>query len=339
MTHNKHPLVSVIIPCRNEEKTIHESILSLQKQQYPMDRLEIIVADGFSTDHTREKLAKLKKIIPQLYVVDNPQIITPAAMNCAIRASRGSVIVLLGAHASFSENYLAEAVKLLESEDVDCVGGRIETISSTPSAQVIAIAMSSPFGIGDAKFRYSDKEELVDTVAFGAYRREVFDRIGYFDEALPRNEDDEFNYRLRKTGGKILLSPKMRAQYYSRASLRSLWRQYYGYGKGKVKVAQKHATMMKARHIIPALFVASTVILSIISLFQPTLLFPLMLCLSSYFAVSLFFSYRVAQIYGWKYLFTLPLVFLILHVSYGCGTNMGIIHLISHKIFRGGVDS
>lgn len=328
------PLVSIVIPCRNEEKTIRDCILSLCKQEYPLASMEILVADGRSTDRTREILQALQQQIRQLYIVDNPQIIIPAAMNRAISASHGDIIILLSAHAAFSANYVSQAVKLLISTDADCVGGRVETISSTPEAKTIALAMSSPFGVGDAKFRYSNKEEYVDTAAFGAYKREVFNRIGYFDETLPRNEDDEFNYRLRKSGGKILLSPKISARYHARSSLRALWQQYFGYGKGKVKVAQKHATMMRLRHLIPALFVASVVFLSIGSLFQPVALRLLLFCLGAYVAVSLYFSFMIAKQQGWQYMARLPIAFGILHISYGSGTNIGILNVIFSKFLR-----
>lgn len=331
-TQESLPLVSVVIPCRNEEKTIRDCILSLCRQQYPLERMEILVADGRSSDRTREILQELQGQLPQLYVVDNPQIIIPSGMNHAIQASHGSVIVLLGAHAMLSPHYIAMAVELLGSTTADCVGGRIETISSSPEAKAIALAMSSPFGVGDAKFRYSTKEEYVDTVAFGAYRREVFELIGYFDEKLPRNEDDEFNYRLRKSGGTILLSPKMSACYYARSSLRALWQQYFGYGKGKVKVAQKHATMMRLRHLIPALFTASIVLLSLVSLFYRLALIPLGLCLGTYAAASFFYSFTIARQYSWQYIFRLPIVFFVLHVSYGCGTNIGILKMFLNKL-------
>jgi GT2 family glycosyltransferase len=249
-------------------------------------------------------------------------------MNRAIKASHGSVIVLLSAHATVSTDYISTAVELLDSTGVDCVGGRLETITDTTSAQVIALAMSSPFGVGDAKFRYSDKEEFVDTVAFGVYRRVVFDQIGYFDEQLPRNEDDEFNYRLRKAGGKILLSPRITAQYYARSSLRALWQQYFGYGRGKVKVAQKHATMMRLRHLVPGLFVASLVLLPTIGLFQPLALIPLAFIVGAYIIAALIFSLDAARRYGWRHLYSLPVAFLILHLSYGCGTIVGALRLL-----------
>jgi cellulose synthase/poly-beta-1,6-N-acetylglucosamine synthase-like glycosyltransferase len=326
------PLVSVVIPCRNEERTIRDCVLSLCTQQYPLEQLEILVADGRSTDRTREILHDLMKEIPQLRLVDNPQIISPAAMNRAIRASHGSVIVLLGAHATLSVDYIMTAVQLLDSTAVDCVGGRLETVTTTPSAQAIALAMSSPFGVGDAKFRYSDQEEFVDTVAFGVYRRIVFDQVGYFDEQLPRNEDDEFNYRLRKAGGKILLSPRITAKYYARSSLRALWRQYFGYGRGKVKVAQKHATMMRLRHLIPALFVTALVLLPILSLFQPLALILFAFVLGAYSIATSYFSLAAGRRYGWRHIHRLPVAFFILHLSYGCGTIIGAFSLLVAKL-------
>lgn len=318
------PMVSVVIPCRNEEKTIARCIQSLQQQTYPPDRMEYIVADGMSTDRTRSILFELATRVPILRVVDNPKLVSPAAMNVAIKIARGSIIVLLGAHAELEPDYILQAVDILLSrQEIACVGGKIETISLNSTTKAIALAMSSPFGIGDAKFRYSDKTEVVDTVAFGAYRREIFDQIGYFEEGLPRNEDDEFNYRLRKAGGQILLSPKLRARYYARSSLRKLWQQYYGYGRGKVWVAHKHFTMMRPRHLIPALFMLGLLTTAILSLFSQFGIFLFGFYLSTYLLFSISFSVLVVRQHGWKYLWQLPLLFFILHTSYGVGTLNG----------------
>ncbi len=322
------PLVSVVIPCRNEEKAIGDCLHSLQAQTYPHDRLEILVADGRSTDGTRAIVAELARSVPGLRLVDNPARISPAAMNLAIRAASGSIIVLLGAHAELSPNYIAEAVQALQEKNVDCVGGLLETVSPTPGAEAIALAMASPFGVGDAKFRYSAREALVDTVAFGVYRREVFERLGYFNEHLPSNDDDEFNYRLRKLGGKILLYPAITARYYARASLKQLWRQYYGYGRGKVQVARLHAGMMRPRHAIPALFVAGLAGLAVASVMVPLARWGLIAYSGLYLAAAEVFSFSAARRYGWRYSVILPAVFLCLHASYGLGTWEGLLRVI-----------
>lgn len=335
MSNNELPRVSVVIPCRNEEKTIRDCVLSLRAQRYPETCIEILVADGRSTDRTREIIAELSREVPSLRLIDNPKRISPAAMNAAIQASTGRVIVLLGAHSTLSEDYIALAVDVLCAHpDVDCVGGLIQTVSETPQARAIALAMSSPFGVGDAKFRFSHKEELVDTVAFGAYRREVFDEIGYFDENLPSNDDDEFNYRLRKAGGKILLRPAMRATYYARPTLRKLWRQYFAYGKGKVAVAMKHPGMMRLRHAVPALFVVVLIALGAWSIFSPLGRAALTAYALLYLICATAFAVAVSQRADVAMFWRVPPAFLALHLGYGLGTLSGGLDAVRHRLKR-----
>jgi glycosyltransferase involved in cell wall biosynthesis len=328
------PLVSVVIPCRNEEQTIRNCILSLHAQTYPSECIEIIVADGMSTDNTRTILAEMQQRNPAIRVVNNSKLIAPAAMNRAIEVAKGKYIALLGAHSELSDNYIAVAVQLLEDQQVDCVGGVVNAISATSAAEAIALAISSPFGVGDAKFRYSNKEELVDTVAFGVYRLDIFQRIGLFDEDLPRNEDDEFNYRLRSRGGKILLSPNISARYYSRSTLPRLWHQYFGYGHGKVMVAKRHPEMMRARHFIPALFVASTVTLFVMAQLVRAARLMWVLLVSAYCVAACLASWRIAARHGWQHLLRLPIVFFVLHTSYGFGTLKGLQEQVFHVLKR-----
>jgi len=182
--------------------------------------------------------------------------------------------------------------------------------------------------VGDALFRYSQEEQYVDTLAFGAYRRDVFERVGLFDERLAGSEDDEFNYRLRRRGGKLFLTPAIRSFYYGRASLSDLWSQYFRYGFGKVRVVQKHPALVRLRHLIPGVFVVSLVITAALSPFNSLFALRFTLVLGSYALISLALSVRIAASEGWRYLPLLPLAFACLHAAYGTGFLVGLGHFL-----------
>ena len=245
------PFVSVIMPVRNEADFLAESLGAVLSQDYRSDRMEVLVADGMSTDGTRQIVADLAAQHPQhsVRVVDNPGRIVAKGLNAALDAAKGDVVVRIDGHCRIAHDYITRCVDHICRDDVDGVGGSINTIATTPVGQAIAAVMSSPFGVGGSAFRtVVDKTMLVDTVPFPAYTRRAIDIAGPFDEDLVRNQDDEYNYRLRKLGARILLASDVRSDYYSRTSLRSLWRQYYQYGFYKVRVMQKHVLQMQGLH-------------------------------------------------------------------------------------------
>ncbi|MCA9886493.1 MAG: glycosyltransferase family 2 protein, partial [Anaerolineae bacterium] len=229
MNSNKRPFVSVIMPIRNEEKYIRRSLGAVLCQDYPHDRLEVILADGISSDRTREFIAELqnKHSDVQVLIIDNPEQTVPYGFNYALNASQGDIVVRVDGHTIVDPDYVSQVVELLLNSGCDNVGGRMNAQGENFFAKVVSAATSSPFGVGGARFHYSQKEELVDTVYMGAWKREVFERIGGFDTRFKRSQDSEFNYRLRAHGGKILLSPKIRSTYYTRTSFKKLWNQYY----------------------------------------------------------------------------------------------------------------
>ncbi|MCJ7619161.1 MAG: glycosyltransferase family 2 protein, partial [Anaerolineae bacterium] len=276
------PLVSAIVATRNEEAFIGKCLDSLAAQEYPAALLEVLVVDGRSTDRSREVVSAKQERMPHLRLLDNERRISPAAFNIGIRESGGQVVMIISAHCYLAPDYVSSCVEYLGKTDADCVGGPIETIGETDTARAIALAMSSPFGVGDALFRYSEREQYVDTLAFGAYRREVFDRVGLFDEELVGSEDDEFNYRLRSHGGKLLLTPAIRSFYYGRGSFAALCRQYFRYGLGKVRAVAKHPRLVRLRHFIPALFVASLALSALLSVFSPWFALLLAIVVGSY---------------------------------------------------------
>ncbi|MCS7010541.1 MAG: glycosyltransferase family 2 protein [Anaerolineales bacterium] len=260
MSNRVRPFVSIILPVRNEGPFIQEALHALIEQDYPHEWMEILVADGQSTDRTVERVAQIAAShpSPSIYLIENPKHSMPAGFNLALQRAKGDVIIVAGGHAKFAPNYVSRCVELLEQTKADCVGGPIETVGKTTVARAIALAQSSWFGVGGAAFRMKTVQPgFVDTVAFGAYRRSVFDKIGVLDEELVRNQDDEFNFRLVQSGGKIWLDPSIRAVYYSRSSVKSLWKQYFNYGMYKVRVIQKRGAIPARRHLAPGLFVVT----------------------------------------------------------------------------------
>jgi GT2 family glycosyltransferase len=326
------PLVSAIIAMRNEESFIGKCLTSLANQDYPAELLEILVIDGRSTDRSREVVSSMQEELPNLRLLDNEKKISPVAFNIGINNARGEMLTIISAHCYLASDYVSRCVEYLAKTKADCVGGPIETIAEGETSKAIALAMSSPFGVGDALFRYSQEEQYVDTLAFGAYRREVFDRVGLFDEELVGSEDDEFNYRLRSHGGKLFLTPAIKSFYHGRASLRALWTQYFRYGFGKVRVAHKHPKLVRFRHLIPALFVANLVVTALLGLFSPLFALLFGLIVVSYLSLSLLFSVRLASQRGWRSLPLLPLTFACLHLAYGTGFLLGLAHFLVQRI-------
>jgi succinoglycan biosynthesis protein ExoA len=323
----KKPFVSVVMPVRNEVDFIDRSLKAVLAQNYPPDSMEIIIADGLSTDETRAHIENLKLTteIP-IIIVDNPERIAPSGMNRAIAKSVGEIIVRVDGHCEIEPDYVANCVKYLQDGRAEGVGGPIETLGETLQAQAIAIVMSSTFGVGGSAFRtVNDREMYVDTVAFPGYKREIFEKIGFFNKELVRNQDDEFNYRLRKNGGRILLAPDIRSRYYSRSNFKSLWRQYFQYGYWKIRVFQLHPKQMSWRQFVPFAFVSTIFFLSLLSIFSTVgrlaLIFVLGLYLLANLAATSKSATRIKPI-------GLPFVFIgfpILHLSYGLGFIAGLI--------------
>ncbi len=317
------PLVSVIIPIRNEAEHIERCLDAVVGQDYPVDRLDVVAVDGMSDDDTREIVSGYVQGYPNVRMLDNPRRVVPTALNIGIRAAQGDTIIRVDGHTTLAPDYVRQCVAALERTGADNVGGRMDAQSPGYFGEAVALATSSPFGVGNARFHYSHKDEWVDTVYMGAYRREVFERIGLFDEEMVRNQDDEFNYRLRAHGGRILLCPQIRSQYTNRSSPRKLWRQYFEYGYWKVRVLQKHPRQMQWRQFVPPVFVVA--LLGALGLSALRVFWPLALIAGSYMVANLAACLWIAGRYGLRYLAVLPVVFSILHLSYGTGFLNGLI--------------
>jgi succinoglycan biosynthesis protein ExoA len=324
------PFVTIIMPIRNEAGFIRRSLGAVLAQDYPAGRLEIIIADGMSDDDTRSIITQLAAQQPTtpIRLLDNPAQIVPTGLNAALQLAQGEIIVRVDGHCEIAPDYVRRSVTHLQQQPVAGVGGPLETIGETPLAQTIALAMSSPFGVGNSAFRtVRDKTMLVDTVAFPAYRREVLQQAGPFDDELVRNQDDEYNYRLRKQGLKILLAADVKAKYYSRSGWRSLWRQYFQYGFWKVRVLQKHPAQMRPRQFVPPLFVAGLLGSAGLGLFSRAGRQLLAVVTTLYgvanLGASLWTAGRSSDRH--RHLHRLPLVYAILHLSYGLGFLAGLV--------------
>lgn len=323
--------LSIIIPTYNEEAYIEECLKSLEVQTYDLNLFEVIIVDGGSTDNTLKKIIRFKeKSKLNILIKENKNKTAPYAMNIGIKAAKGEIIIRIDGHAYVEKEFLEKCVDTLKrNSDVCCVGGRIETISKNDIGEVISLAMSSPFGVGDAKFRYSNEETYVDTLAFGAYKKNIFDEIGLFDEEFVRNQDDELNYRVIKSGNKILLNPDIKSYYYSRNSLKKLYNQYFQYGYWKIKVIKKHKNISSLRQLIPAIFILSITSFFLLSFLNNLFTYILMFELILYGIFSLIFSVKKLKFMKKKsYLLKMPIIFCILHVSYGVGYIFGIFDFI-----------
>jgi glycosyltransferase involved in cell wall biosynthesis len=264
------PTVSVVIPVRNEERFIEVCLASVLAQDYPGDRVEILLIDGMSVDRTRElAAAALADRIADgsARILDNPRGIAPTAMNIGIDASKRDVIVRVDGHTTLPPDYVRRCIDVLQRTGSQCVGGAIRTLGRGGVGRAIAAAQSSRFGVGGVAFRTGRSAAgPVDTVPFGAYPRAVFACIGDFDTELVRNQDDELNFRLLQAGGTVWFDPTICTDYFSTPSLRRFWRQYFQYGEYKIRVAQKRKGFASIRHVVPAAFVvtaAASVLLAV----------------------------------------------------------------------------
>jgi succinoglycan biosynthesis protein ExoA len=333
MSLGKKPVVSIIMPVRNEARYIGRSLESVLKQDYPPELMKILIVDGISSDSTREivnqvidrQKQEVDGKIPSIALLDNPGHTVPIALNIGLRNSRGDVIIRVDGHCEIPSNYVRRCVELLKKTKANNVGGITYSIGETYISRAIAEAMRSPFVIGNSRFRYSSKPGYVETVFPGAWPREIFDRIGKFDERLIRHQDYEFNVRLRNAGGQIYFSPELKIRYYSRANFVSLAKQYFQYGYWKAQVSKESPDAFRIRHFAPVLLTLAAFTGAVISPLWVGFRIAYLGLWMLYGLFCLGTSAYSAIRNGWKYLPVLPFIYPAIHLSWGAGFWSGLL--------------
>ena len=320
------PFISLLLPIRNEEVYIPACLNSLRAQDYPANQIEILVADGMSTDNTRQIVTDWMQQDRRVRIYDNPQQIVPTGLNLLIPQAKGDILIRVDGHCVLASDYVSKCVRHLLNGGVDGVGGPMHSIGQDFISQATAIAMSSKFGVGNSSFRTeTGQTKLADTVPFPAYTREIIEKVGLYDEELVRNQDDEYNYRIRKAGGKILLAEDVHSDYFSRGSLAKLWKQYFQYGFWKVRVFQKHPKQMSPRQFVPPLFVLALLSAAVLAFAVAWGWYALV----GLFGVYVFACLAAAFFYGkgqkTGVVLLLPLAYTIIHTSYGLGFLLGLL--------------
>ena len=311
--------VSIIIPCRDEEKFVSQCLASIIANDYPKDKLEVLVIDGMSEDGTRKIIEEYIRQYPYIKLLENPQKYTPFALNIGIKQAKGEIIMRMDAHAIYEKDYISKCLRYLDEYKADNVGGIWITVprDNTFIGKAIALVLSHPFGAGNAYYRigYSKEPRWVDTVPFGCYRKEIFKKIGFYNENLVRSQDMEFNLRLKKSGGKILLVPDIVSYYYPKSNLKEFFFHNFEDGIWAIYPLKFMKTPLRLRHYIPLIFVLT-----------------LPLNIWFYIPLSLFFSLQIAfREKDLRLFFLMPLVFAARHIGYGLGSVVGLIKLLINK--------
>jgi GT2 family glycosyltransferase len=338
-----YPFITVIMPIRNEARYIVRSLNAILEQDYPADRMEVLIADGMSEDGTRELVQQIiaerrrrqhghaaapGQVPAAIMLLDNPGRIVPTGLNSAIRRANGEIIVRVDGHAVIQPDYLKQCVTWLEQTGADCVGGVVVAAGKGYIGHAIARTVSSPFGVGGASHRTMVSRDMpmpADTVPFGVYRREIFARIGLFNEQMIRHQDYEFNYRLRRAGGTIMLLPFIRIGYHARSDLRSLWQQYWQYGCWKGYFLRTHPDSLRLRHLIPPLFVLTVALAGILALLAVTGLWLLGVTLGLYLVFLSIAAAILGKQNGLRYIALFPVILACLHLSWGIGVWRGLL--------------
>lgn len=318
--------VSVIIPCRNEEKFINKCLDSIIDNEYPKDRFEILVVDGMSEDGTRDIIKKFSQKYSFINLLDNHKKIVPTALNIGIHFAKGDIIIRMDAHNVYEKHYILKCVQYIRKYSVDNIGGIWITSSGSDSmiAKSIAFALSHSFGVGNSYFRVGSQEpRFTDTVPFGCYKKEVFERIGLFNENLMRNQDIEFNLRLKRAGGRILLVPDVISYYHARSNLKDLFKQNFLNGYWVIYGSKFAKLPFSLRHLIPFAFVISLLSSFIMSFFYTFFIYTFGFILGSYLIANAFYSFKLSFKNGLHHFPFVISTFLTLHFSYGLGSVWG----------------
>jgi len=317
------PLVSIVIPCRNEKEFISRCLDSLLKQDYPRENLEVLIVDGMSEDGTKEIIGNYAQSHSFIKILYNQNKFTPFGLNMGTREAKGNIIVRMDAHAQYEKDYVSQCLRYLNEYNADNVGGVIKTLPSKNNiwSKAIALVLSHPFGAGSSFFRIGTaKPKWVDTVFGGCFKREVFKKIGFFNEKLIRSQDIEFNHRLRKAGGKILLVPDIRVSYYPQSNFKDFLKHNFNDGLWTIYPLKFGIKIFSWRHLIPLFFI---LFLFVSAEFYPLLFF---FAIFFYLFISILFSFFLAvKERNPGLLIVLPIVFANRHFAYGLGSFWGLL--------------
>jgi len=304
------------MPIRNEAKFITRSLGAVLSQSYPKQRMEVIIADGLSSDNTIDIIREMHTDV-LVIIIDNTGIKQASGLNLAIQRATGDVIVRVDGHTIVAPDYIEECVRALEETGAANVGGPMKPIGETLMGRAIASAGKSPFAV-PTPFHISDKPQFTDTVYMGAWRRKTFEQIGFYNTEMPSNEDYELNHRIIKRGGKIYLTPRIKSEYFGRQTLGSLARQYFNYGIGKVRMLSLYPESLKLRQVVAPTFVLYLVIGSVLSWLHPLLLAVWGAGVLAYMTLNLFFAFR-QSVADHTSLWRISFAFLTIHLSWGTG--------------------
>ena len=325
-TSSTEPLVTIVMPCLNEARYIEACLGTVLAQDYPGERLEILVADGGSWDGTREIVTRKGAEDPRIVLVDNPQRLQAAGMNEVIRRAAGDVIVRMDVHCEYARDYVRKCVEVLDRTGADNVGGAQRPLAGTPFQRSVCAALESPLGAGGASYRSAAKEGFVDTVFLGAFRRKVFEKVGLYDPRAATNEDAELNQRILEAGGRLYLSRDIVVHYHPRDSYRGLARQYFRYGRGRARTMLKHRGLPSPRPVLPAALVAGGVALLATAHLQPLTPY----AFAAYAALTGLEAVRVGGRAGVGQALRVWSIFPVLHVAHGIGFVYGLLRYSLH---------
>ena len=330
--------VSIVMPSYNEEKFIEKALENLC-DQYDKEHYEIIIVDGRSTDRTREVIREFgeKRKDVSLKLIDNPDRHIPKALNLGIAAARGEIILRMDSHAAPSPGYVRRCVELLSKDTAAVVGMycQVRPSNDTVTARAIAAVVSHPFGIGDASYRLNQEtgQQAVDTVAFGSFRKPLWQKLGGFNESLLTNEDYDFNYRVRADGGVVLLDRTEYSTYFARGTLSDLVKQYWRYGKWKARMIHSQPRSIKWRHLVAPLFVLSLIFLPLLGLWWWPAWIVLGIEAIAYLGLALYFASKISRNNDARLRLTLllPVVFFTVHITWGSSFLLSFIQPSSTK--------
>jgi glycosyltransferase involved in cell wall biosynthesis len=336
MKMNEYPFVTAMIVARNEEKYIQKCFKSLLQQNYPADKYEVLIIDGLSDDNTISIAKETEKKYAYKFVdgrdeefkvqvryFDNPQMLLAAGWNMGIRKAKGDYVIRIDAHGYADQNFILKSVETIqEVNDAVCVGGLMRTEALTSKGELIAAVLSSPFGVGNSKFRYSQRAEYVDTVAFGLYRKEIFEQVGYFDESLARNQDNDMHRRIRESGGKFYLNPEIKSIYHPRENIKSMMKQGFNNGKWNIITFKRNPKSLSIRHLIPLFFVLGILGCAILGLINQFFWFLLCGVIIFYFILAFTFAFMSSK--KLNEVLKITVLYFLLHISYGVGSLTSI---------------